>query len=972
MRGWKLAALCGLVLGGLTVGGCSGDDDKKGGGGGTIVFPGIPSAIPALPAGEIMIDVSGGAGGGANSNGGDGGNVSVATGSGTIRGDDGRSLPGISTNFLTAGVMADNLVTYAELAAIDPTALTENGTTASLDLVGMDFHLPSTVTLDLGDAPTAGIFTVIIRAFASGDVIRLDGPVITTPASLTNSVSLGLESLSNTGTAISISGTVDVSASSFGATDGGDLVISVDQGSFLLRGELLARGSFGGVADDGGQGGSVSIFVDRGAILFGGDRVVANGGTGNGTGDGGDGGGIGFNTGFFKRQRIEWGFEANGGASSGGGDGGNGGGVFLDYNSDIELFLGATTSGGSSSTGAGGTAGRLFVRGDWVRGAVRATANGGDGTIGGPALLSGIYNIVVEGESVAGLAVVGISNGGAGTGVLSGAAGRAYIYHDGAWCVNVQLTLDAMGGTSVTTGQGGNGGEAQITGYGVTRNANIVANLSGGNSLNLGGNGGDAFIVSLSAYGEELQATVNLTSNGGSGDSIGGAGGDVRLQFSETLAEVDVTINANGGDITGTPTSPSLPGIGGSVLAGTGSAFSIDLTIAGSIRGGRGYSMPGGNGGVLTISMADLGGYAIVNTVGTFDMRGGTSTIGNGGIGGLVFLECGELGWFESDTLNLDLRGGDSPTGDGGAGSGQAAATQDGLQGRFLGHAWIRGGTINVSGGNGSTTSGTGVGGAPGDVSLYSERHDINVGATILANGGNGVGDGGGSSGGEVIDISTDEDGDGIAGTTRITGTLRSRGGDSSGGNGGDGGYIWLNNANTGTPISGGDIYVSGTIECIGGNTTAASAEGGGATGIEISSDGNVLNVSGTVRTQGGSGEQGGSGGSIQIASHDNTIITISGTVEAIGGAGNDDGGTGGDIEIGSSSFSQPALSIVFTNSAVVRSQGGAGVNADGGAGIIDIDAVGTAGINVTVAGSAVIEALTGAGVSVPGNVLID
>ncbi len=972
MRGWKLAALCGLMLGGLTVGGCSDDDDKKGGGGGTIVFPSIPTNIPALPAGPIGINVSGG-NGATNESGGDAGDITVATGSGTIRRDDGRSLPGISTNFLTAGVMADNVVTYAELAAIDPTAFTENGGTASLDLVGADFHLPSGVTLSLGDAPLAGIFTVAIRAFGSGDVIRLDGPVVTTPPSLTGSVSLALESLSNTGTAIAISGTVDVSASTGGANDGGEILISADHGSVLLRGLLLSVGAGGGASDEGGDGGSVSIFVDRGAILIDADRLVANGGVGNGTGDGGNGGDINFNTGFYTRQRIDWGFEADGGASTGSGTGGTGGDVFLDYNSDIELFVGATASGGNSGTGTGGQAGRFFASGDWVRGAVRATANGGDGAVGGTADL-GLFsiNVAVDGESITGVAVIATANGGIGANGTSGDGGQASIYHDGAWCVNVRLTVEAQGGSSATGLDGGDGGLGQIQGYGVTRNAFLNATLHGGSALLTGGDGGTANVTCFSNFGEELQALVDLAANGGNGELVGGAGGNVSLQLSQTEAEVEVNILANGGDIIGSPTSPSPPGGGGTVQVGNGSAFSIDLTLAGSIRGGTGFSAPGGNGGLLTMNMADQGGYAMINTVGTFDMRGGTSTTGNGGLGGRAFLECGELGWFESDTLNLDLRGGDSPTANGGHGSGDVAVTQDGLLGEFLGHAWIRGGTINVSGGNGSTVSGTGEGGAPGDASLYSERHDINVGATILANGGNGVGNGGGSSGGEVIEISTDEDGDGIAGTTRVTGTLRSRGGDSTGGNGGDGGYIWLNNANTGTPISGGDIYVSGTIECIGGNTTATSAEGGGATGIEISSDGNVLNISGTVRTQGGTGEQGGSGGAIQVAAHDNTVITISGTLEAIGGAGSDDGGAGGDIEIGSSGFSQPALSITFTNSAVVRSQGGAGVNTDGAAGLISIDAVGTAGANVSVAAGAVIEALDGAGVSVPGNVTID
>src|SRR5690606_12949808 len=148
MKRFNKALCLTLALGGLLLAGCGGGDDGGGGG----------SNLPGL--GSVAWYLNGGAGNiGAATSGGTAGTLTITAGDDVLL-DDGRTRPTVTTNFLTAGVLTDSLVTYAELAGI--AAPTVAAGTATFTLVGAGFELPAGATLNLSDAPTATVNTVVI------------------------------------------------------------------------------------------------------------------------------------------------------------------------------------------------------------------------------------------------------------------------------------------------------------------------------------------------------------------------------------------------------------------------------------------------------------------------------------------------------------------------------------------------------------------------------------------------------------------------------------------------------------------------------------------------------------------------------------------------------------------------------------------------------------------------------------------
>jgi hypothetical protein len=286
----------------------------------------------------------------------------------------------------------------------------------------------------------------------------------------------------------------------------------------------------------------------------------------------------------------------------------------------------------------------------------------------------------------------------------------------------------------------------------------------------------------------------------------------------------------------------------------------------------------------------------------------------------------------------------------------------------------IRGGTINMSGGQGSTTSGSGAGGTGGEAQIYTMFGDISFAGTLLINGGDGPGGGGGAVSGEAVEFNADADADGIAGIIRMSGVVRCNGGNGTGTDafGGNSGYVWFLNMDQ-PMVSGGDIIISGIVESNGGSGTGLGS-GGNSSGIEVSSAGSLIEISGTLRQFAGSGDFGGSvSGGPYVASVATTTIVISGTIEAAAGNGTTLGGDAATIQIGSPSWGVPAASIEIAASAVIRNTSATGgVRGNGADGFIDIDAQGAAGANVTVGGGAVIEVLDSGGNPVPANVTID
>ncbi|MCC6465404.1 MAG: hypothetical protein IT463_08715, partial [Planctomycetes bacterium] len=147
-KGLKALSSVLLLGGALLLSGCPGDDDDESGPGGR-VFPGIPGAVPAFGAMTVAINASGGAGAGATNDGGQGGNIEMRAQDGRILPAGGGDRSGIDNNFLPAagtGALTDNVLTYTELAAINPNLFSTSGGEAQLGLTGQDFYLPAGAT----------------------------------------------------------------------------------------------------------------------------------------------------------------------------------------------------------------------------------------------------------------------------------------------------------------------------------------------------------------------------------------------------------------------------------------------------------------------------------------------------------------------------------------------------------------------------------------------------------------------------------------------------------------------------------------------------------------------------------------------------------------------------------------------------------------------------------------------------------
>lgn len=948
----KLGTAVALAAALLTLGACADDDKKRSrtGGGTSVAFPAIPTEIPTLNGMAVTIDVSGGSDAifGANA-----GNVRAVAPAGRVMEDDGRSLPSIDANFLTAGARAGGLVTYADLLAIDPSAVILTGGITVLELWGQDFYLPAGVTLDLADSPTEQF---AIRAQGPGDVIRIDGNVWCKRGG--ENVQLILWSAAN-GTAVSVSGNVEA-AGDGNTADGGSLLLIATKGDALLRGTVMASGG------PSGNGGEVGLEVAMGDILLAPGMWVANGGAGD---NGGAAGEASVRCGLATT--FGWGFQANGGEATAGAGGGGGSlsvrcAEILTMNAPIEML------GGQSTFGQGGDGGYADIVGLFITGATAANLNGGEGPTGGNG-----GSLYFSAESVTGAAVVATANGGAAVGAQpsqGGNGGYLEVHTDGLHGVNLLLDGQARGGDGFG---GGNGGNVSINGYSYFENTHLHSDVSGGNgTLGNGGDGGFTGVSMYSSYGEGLKSVfMECVADGGNGAN-GGDGGFIRIDAQGGIHNnVTAQVSANGGD--------GLAGGGGNgghlQTAGSegSSDWSMNLTLSGSMSGGAASEGSGGNGGNLNLEAPGDGGWYRVDVTGTFGLRGGAAdglgqAAGQGGMGGRVFIYTGMWKLFESDNFNIDMRGGDSAEGNGGNG---ASPGRGGSNPGFLANCGaidIRGGTINLSGGTGSLLGGQGFGGGGGQARFFTWLGDIHFGGVLLASGGDGAGGGGDAiSDGEAVEFNADVQAMQIAGAIYISGIVRANGGDCTGadGNGGDGGYIWINNM-AGIPVSGGQVFVSGSMVSRGGNG-AGQGTGGTGWGIEISSGGSLVSVSGELLVAGGTGTNGGSAFGPWIATGANTEVTISGMVQAIAGNGTAVGGDASTIEIGSPSWGQPAASITVAGSGVVRSTAGNGPT-NGATGFIELDAQGTAGANVTLEAGSVVEVLDGDGNAVPANVVVD
>jgi hypothetical protein len=206
----------------------------------------------------------------------------------------------------------------------------------------------------------------------------------------------------------------------------------------------------------------------------------------------------------------------------------------------------------------------------------------------------------------------------------------------------------------------------------------------------------------------------------------------------------------------------------------------------------------------------------------------------------------------------------------------------------------LSGGLISARGGNGGTASGAVNGGDGGYIGLLSDFGDVFIGTQLVADGGAGRAQGGL---GGYIEAYTDEDSAADAGDIVVEAALYARGGSGIGGG----------NGNTGGTI---DLYAS-----------AAGTSG-------------TIDINATLSCTGGAGAVGGNGGMAR-ARTTGSFIRVAAVVTVNAGATNGDGGT---ITVGLGADVPGTLVIAFSARLYAD-----GTGATGAAGLIGLDAVGSA-----------------------------
>lgn len=936
-----------------------------------------------------IIDVSGGNATAGNTAGGNGGDIYLTVSNGRFV-PGAASAPGINSNFLAPALAVDSTVTFAELSAISAgNYFLDTGIdTAYINLFGFDFYLPSGATLDLSDAVTGTVDTLVIRTHGTGDVIRIDGTVLLGRAAA-DSVDLTLQTGPASGIAVSINGSINGDgAAGFVPSS---ISVTTGLGAVSLGGSMSSR-SVSAATPVGG--GVISLTVGTGNLSIAPGIFIANGGSGFGTGNGGNGGEVqaiaGSNQGV---QRFPWGARANGGSSSGG-TGGNGGSLRLALNDLAEIFVPFELNGGSGTNADGGNGGEFVALCAFLKGVAAGTLNGGDGT-GLGAFAGGDGGIVdlMATDALQSFALDVICNGGFGT-ATGGNGGGATIpagslmlpYYVQGPIDQVLVDLMAQGGSSNAVG--GNGGGIEFLLMDSARDMTLRADLVGGDSSGATGTGGSGgnILVATAAGGDRFSNfKIEILAHGGDAliGSQGGSGGGVNLQVNIGVPlgalDVEITGAANGGQAV---TSGGFAG-GLNVLANSfqPSRFEVDFTA----NGGHATGGTGGPGGAFSVSTPSDSGFEMT---GKLTALGGNSAgMGNvGPQGGGLYIQASGFPVRLTD-LTVDLTGGTSEQATGGLGG----AIEVELESMLV----INGGTYITNGGAGSTVSGIGFGGQGGPQLWATDNFDILInGATFRANGGNGAG--GGGAGASVVQYGiefTPDLGDNGAGAyALVNATVEVNGGNALvSGNGGPAGSAAIDNYNN---SMGGTSYAGisearGTWTANGGNGITMGGPGGL---LDIDSNGDAVIVNATMRANGGSGATGGNGGSVFLYADDvgatgSITIHVAGNLQANGGTGTATGGNAGALRVGGQDsidtiaasmeanggngpaggnggvvqlggfFGSQSATLTITGSARIRANGGA---TNGNGGTITIDPQGTGGLanpNYTEQAGSVIEA---------------
>lgn len=845
MRLSLLPVLSGLAAV-LFVAGCQRDNHPR-------LPDGPDSLFPSVGVSTIST-VGGHAHGLAGRSAGDSGNLGVSVSGGTLRTtDDGvRSTP--LSNFI-GSVLDEGTITYSDLEGLLIPTIVAGVATFNLGADGL--FLPRGVRIDLSDAPTVGT-PVNEVVFNATDLIRIDGEIRTRRESA-SAVAVHLNTPNAGG--VTVDGTINTSADN--GQNAGDITLNASAGPVSALGRLRAEGGPATTTLDGGQGGDIGITAGAGdaTLRKGSWRTHGLEGRVNG----GDGGNITVTATGAAQLDFKWSMVSWGGKGVDG-DGGTGGDVSITIDADVTWFSRAETWGGSTSDGTGGDAGQfvastvtaagiLVFKGD---GGASANGDGGQG-----------MSATLLTQNTMNFDLVAYARGGSGD---LGGGGGAITLDVTSLLEYVSVQAFAGGGSGTT--QGGNGGSAYVTASGaaVLRHFELAVVANGGGSPMQGGIGGSGGINVAASTSQVSNVDLNIQANGGNGANAGN-GGTAELYVLAGAAWGWMYASVNGGNSTA-----GIGGNGGQVnlLVDDGN---LDFVVQGSANGGSGAGGSGGNGGTATL------GNTVGAAAGTARVLGGMSAHGGGsdsvgGNGGLVRVWSGDAG-ASIENFSVQVHGASGPDG-GNGGTFEADSS---------GAVALSGGSVDAGGGNGNAS---GQGGAGGMISLLTQDGALTTSTPLLARGGTG-GDGG--NGGN-IELNADSDAAGDAGNIIASGALDARGGDAQGGTGGDGGSVTVLAASGGAQ---GSIQANASMRVNGGN----GGPGGSGGAIELRTGGALVNVTNLLDATGGSDNDGGT-----IGVYDALQVTIAASARLLA----DGRGTGlaGNIDLDPSGAgpNNPALTI--------------------------------------------------------------
>lgn len=446
-------------------------------------------------------------------------------------------------------------------------------------------------------------------------------------------------------------------------------------------------------------------------------------------------------------------------------------------------------------------------------------------------------------------------------------------------------SLDSTTGLSGQGGDGGLGGSGQGSSSGGGGGAGTIdgATSTIGGSAGIGGSGNNG--IPGSAFG----------SGAGGG---GGGGGGVALILSGNGSNSGTIVGGsggNGGNGGQNDSNNPIAGHGGNGGDGGDGGSGVLINIAagydnsGTVRGGN-----GGSGGNTGSALATAGSQP--NT----QLLAGSGGKGGRGGDGITAIAGGDI----NNTAQGVIIGGDGATGGLAAESNATANANITAVGGTGGVGSSGGSGVFLSGVSTVTNAGMIHGGNGGNGNNGGAAHGVN---TVSGGNGSVAGDGGtgawvsGSgiinnlSGGQIIG---GNGGTGGGGSSLSTGTVIT---DSIGGAGGKGGSGVMLNA-------GGQVTNAGSVTGGAGNRGGGSGNstngehggnsGRGGAGIEIISDGNVLNEVSGVVTGGNGGDNSAGGGGLGGAGGSGVSITGGGNVTNNGSFTGGNGGTGASAAI--------------------------------------------------------------------------